>query len=186
MQLSTTILIAIVIVIASDIKPKKENLKKNKAIMITASIVCFLMIISSAYNYFNSAVNLDEFNLAENIYSENGISIYTAIEAGEEKYIIFKTNKKFNVSFLHCKSSTQGITETYIDTLKYKHHVIIENSVVYHTLKKNWIDGLISFWAILALGIYQGLRNKKLSKADKIVGIFWLIICIGMTIYFVY
>lgn len=188
MNLFQTIIILIIIILTKDIKKVKSIRENKKASIISWIIVgamTFSMVTFLSLNYFKTSINLDEFNVIEKVHEEKGIYIYTILEEEKEKYLILKREGIFNKLFLQSKAPVQDMVIPNIDTFKYKHQIEIENSIINHTYKKRWGDGVVSFWIILAVGIYLGSKQEKLSKVDKTIGLLWLIITVGDTIFFI-
>lgn len=184
MNISVIIIIFVTSVLTKEIRHKRKNSRANTISLTIMGVIVLLMIGFSTFNYFNTSTNINEFNIIEKVYEDKGISIYTILEDGEEKYLVLKSDGVFDTVFLHCKAPVQDGVVTYVETFKYKHQIDIENSIVSHTYKKRWGDGVLSFWLVLAMGVCNIEKDKKLSKADKIVGTLWLVITVGVTIFF--
>lgn len=184
MNLSVVITIFVVSIMTKDMKFKQKINRYSTVIWIIMGILMILMAGYLTFNYFNTSTDIDDYKIIEKVYEEKGIVIYTISEEGKEKYLILKEGV-FDKVFLQTKSPVQELVETDINTFKYKHHIAIENSVFTHTYKKNWGEGVVSFWLVLFMGIYNVPKNKMLSNTDKIVGGLWLIITVGVTIFFI-
>lgn len=182
-------IIIVFIVMMRNIDKKRSITKTMIISRIISWIIMGALAIFSAiilpYNYFTTSINLDDFNIIEKLHEEKGIYIYTILEEGEEEYLILKNEGVSNRLFLHCKAPMQELILINIDTFKYKHNIDIEDSIITHTYKKRWVDGVLSFWIILAFIIYLGSKQNKVSKVDKILVMLWLVITIGDTIFFI-
>jgi len=186
MKLSNTIVIFITFLIAENTKIGK-NIRKIKINWIIPSVIIFFLATFLLFNYFNSSVNIDEFNVTGKVHEEKGIYIYTILEEGEEKYLILKRARILNKLFIEIKVPVTNIpTRNIIDTFKYTHYIDIENSIITHTYKKRWGDGVVSYWIMLAVFVYHIREFEKASKLDKIIVASWLTITFGITIFFIF
>lgn len=187
MNLFQTIMILSVMLITKDInklKSIRENKKVRTARRIIISVMIFSLAIFLSINYFKTAIHLNEFHIIEKVHEEKGIYIYTILEDEKEKYLILKEGI-FNKLFLECNVPIQEIHIGNIDTFKYKHSIDIENAIVTHTYQKRWGDGVLSFWLVLAVSIYFGSKQDRLSKTDKIIVGLWGMITVGVTVFFI-
>ncbi len=185
MKLWQTIVVFITFLVAKDTKIMK-NIRKIKINWIIISVIIFFMSVFLLFNYFNNSANIDEFNLIEKVHEEKGIYIYTILEEGEEKYLILKRAGILNKLFIEIKVPATNIpTRNIIDTFKYTHYIDIENSIITHTYKKRWGDGVVSYWIMLAVFVYHIREFEKASKLEKIIVALWLITTLGITIFFI-
>ncbi len=189
MNLLSSIIVCMTIVISKEMKktkPIRENKKTRIISGIILGVVMLFMVIFLSFNYFKTSIHLDEFTIIEKVHEEKGIYIYTILEEGREKYLVLKQEGILHKLFLQMKMPVQERANIETETFQYKHDIDIENSVITHTYKKRWGDGMVSFWVILAMGAYLAIEQEKLSKADKIIGVLWLIIAVGVTIFFLF
>ncbi len=188
MNLLQTITFCVVFLIAKDIK-KINNIRKNKKIRIIswtiAGIIIFIATFLLWNDYFNTSININEFNIIEKVYEEKGIYIYIILEEEQEKYFILTKEGIFNKLFWQRKTPVQDMVIRNIDTFKYTHHIDIENSIITHIYKKRWGDGVLTFWIILATCVLYVNDLKKIKKSDKIILVSWFIITVSVTIFFI-
>lgn len=188
MNLLQTLVAFITFLIVKDTKISK-NIRKNKRARkiswIILGVIALFMSVFLLSNYFNTSINIDEFNIIEKVHEEKGIYIYIILDEEKEKYLVLTREGIFNKLFLQRKAPVQDMVIRNIDTFKYTHHIDIENSIITHTYKKRWGDGVLSFWIILAMCAYHIQEYEKVPKSDKLIVASWLIITVGITIFFI-
>lgn len=186
MNLGLFIIMCIVFIMTKDIKRKRKNKMISSIAMTVMCISIVLMYGYLTYDYFNSAIKINEFNVNEKIYENKGVSIYTISEDGQEKYLILKGDGIFDKVFLHAKPPIQEGFVTNIDTFKYKHTISMENSQITHNYEKKWGNGVFPFWLILVSCLCCIRKNQKLAIVDKAVLVVWSIITVGVTVFFMF
>jgi len=184
MRLSQAVVVFITFLIVKDTKIMK-NIREIKTNWIITSVIIFFLSVFLLSNYFNNSVNIDEFNVIEKVHEEKELYIYKILEEGEEKYLVLKKAGILNELFIEIKFPVQDMHIRKIDTFKYIHRIDIENSIITDTYKKRWGDGVVSYWIMSVIFVYHIREFEKASKFEKIIVASWLIITLGITIFFI-